>query len=357
MKPTDSFRFSDVLASNLLGYLIAIALVASLVMSAGVWNILANTRLLDVLIEAGFIQYHDKQLGFIAGIPEVEYYLMAKDPVDWYLMGAVVVLLLLFWLIKLAQFHDLSKFFGTNHPFVSHSRAYLHGQGLNQAFPYHTGDLATAMALNPPGQDPSPSLYSLFTMRLLAVFEIALFAIIALLTVGWGTWLVQMFWGAVILALAFWFAHHSQPNGLNPWPLSRHLVQQLSQQPRLLMKLLVLSSVAFFLEHVAAYVTVMAFTSEHVILNIDFSLLLTAVVAGYLARLVPITPGGIGQFEWGFAAALYFGGLGLPEAATIALIYGFTRYLVTGLLAVAVHNQRDAQVALGDVLIGMGRKG
>ena len=61
-----------------------------------------------------------------------------------------------------------------------------------------------------------------------------------------------------------------------------------------------------------------------------------AIIAGYVARLVQFTPGGLGQWEWGFAAALYVGGLGFPEAATIALLVTFFRYAVGGLVFAAV---------------------
>jgi uncharacterized membrane protein YbhN (UPF0104 family) len=96
----------------------------------------------------------------------------------------------------------------------------------------------------------------------------------------------------------------------------------------------VLSIVAFGLEDIAAYVIAQAFTSTHVVLNVNFSILLMAIVASYIARLIPITPGGIGQFEWGFAAGLYLGGLGFPECVTIAILDNFVRY-VTGTLLFA----------------------
>jgi len=60
-------------------------------------------------------------------------------------------------------------------------------------------------------------------------------------------------------------------------------------------------------------------------------MLLMALVAGFLARLVPLTPGGIGQFEWGFATALYLGGVGMPEAASMAILFSLLRYGVGGL--------------------------
>ena len=89
---------------------------------------------------------------------------------------------------------------------------------------------------------------------------------------------------------------------------------------------------AFGLEDIAAYMIAMAFTSTHVILNVNFSILLMAIVASYVARLIPITPGGIGQFEWGFAAGLYLGGVGWPECVTIAILDNFVRYASGSLL-------------------------
>jgi len=81
----------------------------------------------------------------------------------------------------------------------------------------------------------------------------------------------------------------------------------------------------------------MAFTSTHVILNVNFTILLMAIVASYIARLIPVTPGGIGQFEWGFAAGLYLGGLGWPECVTIAVLDNFVRYASGTLLWVWVY--------------------
>ncbi len=69
----------------------------------------------------------------------------------------------------------------------------------------------------------------------------------------------------------------------------------------------------------------------------NFSVLLMGVVGGYIARLIPVTPGGIGQFEWGFAAALYVGGLGLPECVAIAILDNFIRYVTGTLLLLWVY--------------------
>ena len=73
---------------------------------------------------------------------------------------------------------------------------------------------------------------------------------------------------------------------------------------------------------IAAYVIANAFG-----MGVEFDVLIMGLVGAYIARLIPLSPGGIGQFEWGFAMALYLGGVGLPEAATIAILDNAIRYV------------------------------
>ena len=61
-------------------------------------------------------------------------------------------------------------------------------------------------------------------------------------------------------------------------------------------------------------------------MNVPFAVIQMGVVAGYSARQVAVTPGGLGQWEWGFAMALVMGGVGMPEAATIALLESAVRH-------------------------------
>jgi uncharacterized membrane protein YbhN (UPF0104 family) len=102
--------------------------------------------------------------------------------------------------------------------------------------------------------------------------------------------------------------------------------RELARKPRLLAGLAALSLISFALVDVAAYCAAMAFTGDVVRLNVDYSVLLMAVVAGYIARSIPLTPGGLGLLEWGFASALAIGGVGVPEAVTIAILFNLMRY-------------------------------
>ncbi|MBK1633246.1 hypothetical protein CKO31_21320 [Thiohalocapsa halophila] len=358
--PAAVTRVGDLIGTFLLSYLIAAALIVALVDVAGVWNVLANTRLLDALISGGFIKYHDMQMGFVHGIPEVELYLLSQDPVDWRLMLVVVLLLLIYWLVKAVQFHGLARFSGVGGGFGEHTRAFYYGVGLNSLLPYNIGELATAQALAGQGQRLRDALNALFMLRLFLGFEILFYSLVGLIALGWGTWLTQVFWGLVIFFVLYLFMRGTRPtedDGTRQriWPEVGHALAALARDPLHLAQWCLLSILAFSLEHLAAYLTVMAFTSENVILNVDFSLLVMAIVGGYIARMIPLTPGGIGQFEWGFAAALYLGGLGFPESATIALLYGLVRYLISTLLTLTVRVSYGVETHVGAVLARFSR--
>ena len=64
-------------------YTLAAVLLGSLIYFSGVWNFLANTRLLSVLINSGVVSYHDALTGFIKGVPDLKYFLKSQDPIKW----------------------------------------------------------------------------------------------------------------------------------------------------------------------------------------------------------------------------------------------------------------------------------
>jgi uncharacterized protein (TIRG00374 family) len=120
------------------------------------------------------------------------------------------------------------------------------------------------------------------------------------------------------------------------WQEWKATLLALWREPRTLGRLSLLGLVAFGLEDIAAYVIAMAFTGDRVIIDVPFGVLLMGVVGSYIARLIPVTPGGIGQFEWGFALALYWGGLGFPECVTLAVLDNLIRYATGSFLGGAV---------------------
>ncbi len=318
----------NIVGSFSLSYLVGFVLLVSLVYSAGIWMVLANSRFLDFLIRVGIIQYHDKGSGWVEGVADSEFYYQSQLPVDWLLIFVAAGIFLLFWAIKAIQFHGVARHYGIKGTIGEHGRAYLYGLGVNRLFPFGIGEIATTEVLSGQGAAKDRAAATVFASKLFTLFEIAIFAFLGLLLMGWTPWLAQVFWSLVIFSvLYFWMRNSGQDLILNPareWrKKARATLQTFTRNPGVLVRLSILSIIAFGLEDIAAYVIANAF-----LIGVDFTVLLMGVVGSYIARLIPLSPGGVGQFEWGFAAALYIGGVGLPEAVTIAILDNLLRYIV-----------------------------
>jgi uncharacterized membrane protein YbhN (UPF0104 family) len=339
----DDRRKVDLVWSYTFSYLLGALLLGVLIWSSGVWNFLANTRLLSVLIDSGVVSYHDAQTGFIRGVPDLKYFLKSQDPVKWGLIEGAALLFFLFWIIKAAQFREFCQLTGARGTFSQHARFYLEGIGVNRFLPFNQGLVHLVQSMEAQGAPAAPLIQATFLAELFVVIEIVVYAAYGPYGLGWSVWLAQMFWSLVILGLCYLMV---RPNRLYPepsilplkWSDVKDTFRALSRRPMTLTKLTLLSLLAFGLEDIAAYMIAMGFTSTHVILNVNFTILLMAIVASYIARLIPVTPGGIGQFEWGFAAGLYLGGLGWPECVTIACLDNFVRYASGTLLWIWVVN-------------------
>ncbi len=337
--PGGEARQLDRAWAYLFSYVLAAVLLGSLIYFSGVWNFLANTRLLSVMINTGIVSYHDALSGFIKGVPDLKYFLKSQDPIKWGLVELAAFIFHIFWLLKAFQFHLFARFTGIQGTFTQHARAYMEGIGINRLVPFNLGNVWTAKMLRGQGVPIERSAQAVFLAEIFVIFEIVVYALYGPYGLGWSVWLAQIFWALVILGVCYWIA---RPSPLYPGatitPGTRgevvEALRALARKPMTFAGMAALSLLAFGLEDIGAYVIAMAFTSTHVILNVNFSILLMAVVAGYIARLIPITPGGIGQFEWGFAAALYLGGLGFPECVTIAILDNLVRY-VSGTLLLA----------------------
>ena len=69
---------------------------------AGVWNILANTRILDLLTRGGIVALTDTDQGLVYGVPDPQYYVASQDPVDWDLVLLAGLMFLTMWGVKAA---------------------------------------------------------------------------------------------------------------------------------------------------------------------------------------------------------------------------------------------------------------
>ncbi len=208
--------------------------------------------------------------------------------------------------------------------------------------PYDVGDAASASALETRGATLAEGTRVVSVQRHFLYFEIAFFALVGLYYVGLTSWIVQLFAPVAILVVAWFLVQPSTATQAVRRRLAAvrsgapgtavDTLRTFARRPATLVELMLLSIAAFLVVDTAAYFIAQAFTGEIVLLNATGPQILMALVAGYIARLVPLTPGGIGQFELGFTAALYATGMDPAVAVSIALLVSLVRYLAGGLV-------------------------
>lgn len=358
-QPEPARTSSTFLGSLPLSFLVGGLLISALVYLAGPWAIIANTRLLNLLIMGGIIKYHDRNAGVIEGVAHHTYYLKAQDPVAWTLVLIVIGLYLLIAGLKATQFHLLARTYGILGSLGHHARAYFYGLTYKETLPFQIGDAAVAAALEGGGAPLARSRAVLFALQAFFLFEVFVFALFGLLNIGWAAWFFQLCCAAAIITTLYLWTRPAKADRQRQEPptfvgaLQSHF-SALTQQPMRLLTLALLSLAAFALRDGAAYLTAMAFSTQNVLLNIDPSLMLMGVLGGYIASYIRLTPGGIGQFEWGFATALFIGGVGLAEAATVALLVNFFRYVALFVLFLATTLWYSAQTNFRAVVDRLG---
>ncbi|MFL5514878.1 MAG: lysylphosphatidylglycerol synthase domain-containing protein [Gemmatimonadales bacterium] len=333
--------------------MVAVLAVEQLVSAGGGWNVLGITRLLYPLSQAGVIAVTDADEGFIHGLPDAKFYAYAHDSVSWGLVLLAALLFLVVWTLKSLQFHVLARFTGSGGAYGQHARAYLYGRGINRIMPFDVGKVAAASALEGQGVPLERGAQIVWLAGLFIVFETVTYALYGLVSVGLNKWLSMMAWPLIILAGSYIFvrARKGEGAGARGWfRNARQGIRAVNTQPGLLIRLAVLSLLAFFLIEVAAYVISQAFTGSYVVINVAFKIVMMGVVGGYIARLIQITPGGIGQWEWGFATAVYAGGLGMPEAVSLAILVTLVRYITGGVLMTGILLSRGVETTLPAVL-------
>jgi uncharacterized membrane protein YbhN (UPF0104 family) len=348
-------------ASYAFAYGLGALLVVLLVWAGGMWNLIANTRFLNLLTRSGVVAFTDADQGFYNGVPDPAYYVASQDPLEWLLLLLTVVLFLVVYALRAVRTESVSRALGVPVERGTASRASLYGHALGTFLPYGQGRAATARALIEQGAGVRPASEVLVTTRFLQVVELAVFTFIGLVTIAWTTALGQLIWPAVLLGVAYLLVRprrdDASRDGMKPFAGFRHAATSLSLEPTTLAKLVSLSLLAFGFEAVSVYTLSQVFSSTHVLLNIDFPIVMMAVVAAHLAGLVEVTPGGLGQAEWGMAAALYIGGAGMPEAVTMAVLYAVMRCSLAAVMLLALRLRASRSQASRPELVEVGSDG
>jgi uncharacterized membrane protein YbhN (UPF0104 family) len=315
----------------ILGYGLTALLMVSLILWGGVWDWLAGTRLLRFLFDAGLVALTDMDTGFVLGVPSPDYYAAAVDPVTWIVVLAAIFCLFLNLVFKTIQFHIIAGTCGSQGSLGQHTRAYLYGEGMGRLLPFNFGSTATVTALVGQGLSPARARYAVHLADLFTIFELVFFGFVALVMVGLASWVNALIWPFLILGAAFILIRGTRQGSKSLKETMRGVwqtIHYLSGQPLLLIGLCLISVIAFFMLELGGYFLLSGYTGQVVLLQIGHQLVLLGIICGMVAKLIPITPGGMGQFEWGMAAGLYLSGVGIQEAMIIPLLYNGFRYLV-----------------------------
>lgn len=342
--------FSSMGASIALGAV----LLGSLVYFAGPWEISAYTRVLDLLIKAGIVKYDDRGAGIVEGVPNLEWYMYSQEYIAWPVVFLVMVIFAGYWSLKAWQFHRIALHYGIKGTFLDHARAYAANSLTYKRFtPLSFGEGASVATLISQGATKGQSFSTVFLFKLFILLEISAFALIGLWGAGWASWVVQLLWALVVFGILYWWM---RPAKGTPKPeislldAAKMHVKELFQRPSRFFTLAAISLFAFATLDLSAYFLTTAFSSHNIILHLEYNILLMAIVAGYIARQIPLTPSGVGQFEWAMTASLFITGVGLPEAATVALIFSFFYYVTNFLLYLISLFWRGKQATLTEIL-------
>lgn len=342
MTRTGGTGTGNLFAAIVLSFLLAGVFLTALISRAGPWEVAAKTRALNALITAGIVQYHDQDPGFIAGIPELALYEYAKDPVDWPLVVFSALVFVAYAGLKAWQFARIARVYDVGGSEGSFARSFLYGYGLDQVLPYKLGAVATAQSLARQGANAERAASAVFVSDAFTVFEIIVFGLIGLFIMGWSAWFGQIVWAFLIFGLLLVLVRGSGTQ--TALTLGRRherafmgaLRALAAERPGELVVLCLISLLAFWVLDVGVYTLMAALDSVTVLIKVEPQILLMALVSGYIARLIPVTPGGIGQFELGFATALFVGAQDVSVSLTVIALAVTALRVITGLLLTGI---------------------
>jgi uncharacterized membrane protein YbhN (UPF0104 family) len=358
----------DTFVSFSVAYILGIAALVALVLAGGFWDVIAESRALSALIAAGVIPLSEDDPGLGGGVPSVQLWISSQEPVTWGLVLLAAALFIVVAVLKGVQFHAIARHQGIDGATGEHLRAFLYGNGVGRILPFRAGEAAWAAALEAQsGTDLTRASRVIAIFKGFLIFELVVFSLIGLMLSDILDWAASLAPPLLILLCAWLLMRAFSPDPRGVAAKTRDMAEvvgELWREPHTMVRLVLLSLSAFFLVEFASYIVPQAFATPIVQIVQDElrtiiltpSVVIMAVVGGYVARLVPVTPGGVGQFEWGVTLVLVVNGLPLTAAVVVALVISAVRYAAGLILFLGMMLSYGIETSLRRVIAIMRRE-
>jgi hypothetical protein len=248
-----------------------------------------------------------------------------------YIVVAVAICLCAWW-IRGWRYHTILKSLNYSVSVKDSTACIFVSQTVNLVVPARLGDFVRVFILKHEYNTTySEGVSSLIVERVFDIATVAFLGAVSLFFVlnapSWFTTLIIVCLGAGVIFFAFLFfiGRFSSKNKYIVILLNMlHEIKRASLTPRSIVLLGISSVGAWLLDILACAAIVMMFEQK-----IPFAIIVLAVVIGNLLKAIPLTPGGIGPYEYALKLTFSLAGVDPAIATLIAIIDHLVKNLVT----------------------------
>lgn len=335
--------------SAILMYPLVAVLFAILIYLAGPVEVAARLRILDFLADIDVVQVTDAGSGII--VVGINVYEFARKPIRYDVAFFALVLVFGSLLVRGFRYSLIADNAGVDDSVTSIANTYYFGFGMNFLLPFGPGEYASVQALTDNGADPDAAVTTVYYTRLFEALALTTGVFIGLVGLGWNgalePILITVAFLVVLTAILRPFGTgpaDSTPNRsgirgfldwLNLTDVAHDLRRYFGQNPSHALRVFVVSVIAIYLEVTGFWFLKEAFSTPlfQLLGDITYVQFGLVVAAASFARVVPITPGGLGVTEGLLVVLFHFG---FEEGYLSPVVVGIIDATLFGLVTMAL---------------------
>jgi glycosyltransferase AglD len=247
-------------------------------------------------------------------------------------LAVAVIICLLAWILRGWRYHYIIKSLGYQVGTMVSTACIFVSQTVNLIVPARLGDFVRVFILKHDYNITySEGVASLVVERVFDIFTVALLGAISVLFVlnapSWFYTIIvlPLVAGVIFFIFLLFIGKFSTQNKYIAIVLTMlHEIRKASLSVKSVLLLGSSSIVIWLLDILVCFAVVLMFEQK-----IEFAVIVLAIVIGNLVKAVPLTPGGIGTYEFALAATFSLAGVDPAVATLIAVIDHLIKNLVT----------------------------